>query len=110
MINIINFQNQTFKNLKEKLNLFLKILNKNKLKLNNESQNNLQIKLDEVNEDIELLSDKIDNILLELKDCYCDMDESTINNLQETKNINDTINELKPFLILYQLKKNGVIN
>ena len=108
MDEIINKQNDIFKKGKEKLNFFLKILKKNKNKLEEHHISNLQLKLLLLNNKFEDIFELLDNILIDLNDHECEMDEQTIIELDEIKNMNDIISELKPFLLLYQLSKNSI--
>ena len=110
MEEIINIQNGILKKNKEKFNFFLKILKKKKKNLEQHHISNLQLKLLILNNKFEDIFELLDNILIDLNDNSCEMDEQTMIKLDEIKNMNEIISELKPFLLLYQLSKNSNFN
>ena len=68
------------------------------------------MKLSNINNQIENISDLIDELLIDLVDYKCEMDEATITELKNVKQMNDTIFELTPLLLLHQLSKNSIFS
>lgn len=108
MEQIINTQNDLFKKSKEKYTKLLTILKKNKNKLEPYHVHNLNMKLTNINSQIENISDLIDELLIDLIDYKCEMDEVTIKELENINEMNKIISELAPFLLLHQLSKNPI--
>ena len=106
-LNIINLEKEKYNKLKNHFQVFFKILNKNIYKLNENQRNNLIIKLNNMNEKIDILYNSIDDILLELKDNNCDMDENIIIELNETENVNKLVKDLMPFFLAYQISQSN---
>lgn len=107
METIINTQNDVFKKSKEKYTKLLTILKKNKNKLEQYQIQNLNMKLSNINNYMGNTNDLIDELLIDLVEYKCEMDETTVKELEDIRQMNKTIFELTPFLLLYQLSKNS---
>ena len=88
----------------------ISVLTKNSTKLDKKSQGNLVDKLRLFNKNLGNLGDEANNILIDLKNLDCDLDNNLLNRLTEEENTNRMIMELSPLMLLYSMNRTPVNN
>ena len=101
---VIDNQRETFDNLYKLLENIL-VYFPNIYKMNDNSKKNILDKIRILNKYIGLLEDKSKDILIDLKNNKCIMDETLINDLNEEEIQANTLKDIMPLILLYQLTK-----
>jgi len=102
MDSILDHEREIIENLYTNLENLVCLLYKNTDKIdNNDHKNNFIDKLRLLNNSIKNINNEIFDLMIDLKNKNCILDENLVNRLEEEENTNRMIHDLSPLMLMY---------